>query len=160
MRITDNKNIREPLDNDYGRVIICDTDSIVDFVKEFYERTKKGEWVGTGNMHYFIVTTSELSCKLASECDENNIFETTYEVWYDQDAKSDEMTDILTCLSHMRNMKIIYNSIIGSGILSTSARQNLYDYNKSKDDFREHLFTYMEKRNDMFNRNSVTAIQV
>lgn len=160
MRITDSKNIRKPLDNDYGRVIICDTNNIVDFVREYHERTKNGEWVATGNMKYFIVTTSELSCKLASKCDENNIFETTYEVWYDKDAKSDEMTDILTRLTHMINMKIMYNSMIGSSTLSTSARQNLYDYSKSKNDFKEKLFTYMEKRNDMFNRNSVTAIQV
>lgn len=156
MRITDNTNISTTLEKDYGNVVICDNEVIREFVDELHKRISDiRSYYGSGNLRHITVVTSELSCALASKCDERNIYETVYEVWYDTYAASGEMKEILECIDDMRNKKIMFNSMYGS----ISPSRYMSDlYKRSRDEFREKLFSYMEKRSDVFNRECVTSI--
>ena len=156
MRITDNTNISTTLEKDYGNVVICDNEIIREFVDELRKRISDNEsYYGSGNLQHITVVTSELSCELTSKCDERNIYETVYEVWYDTYAPSGEMKEILECIDDMRNKKIMFNSMYGS--ISPSRYMSDF-YTRSRDEFREKLFSYMEKRSDVFNRECVTSI--
>ena len=158
MRITDNTNISTTLEKDYGNVVICDNEVIREFVDELRKRISDiGSYYGGGNLRCITVVTSELSCELASKCDERNIYETVYEVWYDTYAASGEMKEILKCIDDMRNKKIMFNSMYG--IISPSRYMSDF-YTRSRDEFREKLFSYMEKRSDVFNRECVTSISL
>lgn len=155
MRITDIKNISEALENDYGKVLICDNESIREFVSSMREDIRASQYCG--GLRAIRIVTSEVSCETASKCDGKNIFETVYEVWYDTYAASVEMKEILECIDDMRNKKMLFNSVYGS--ISQSRYMSDF-YMISRDKFREKLFTYMEKRSYEFNRECVTLISL
>lgn len=153
MRITDNTNISTTLEKDYGNVVICDNESIREYVSSMREGIRASQYCGS--LRAMRIVTSEVSCALASKCDERNIYETVYELWYDTYAASGEMKEILECMDDMRNKKIMFNSMYGS--ISPSRYMSDF-YTRSRDEFRKKLFTYMEKRSDVFNRECVTSI--